>query len=143
MGTAQVEMAKRQKLSSMCELKAKGQLNAEQEAALAKEFVRSSSRERPNTAAALGLFGQIGPVSLMTSEGGLAMRNLQHASRFNAVTRGTAAESRNEWDQRSAVSIMRVMPRTSTSASAPPPVDARTLERAQSTTVSDAPAMTR
>jgi hypothetical protein len=36
MGTAQVDMAKRQKLSFMCELKEKGQLNAEQEAVLAK-----------------------------------------------------------------------------------------------------------
>ena len=44
MGTAQVEMAKRQKLSVMCELKAKGQLNAEQEAALAKRPSISSLR---------------------------------------------------------------------------------------------------
>ena len=36
MGTAQVEMAKRQKLTFMCDLKDKGHLNAEQEAALAK-----------------------------------------------------------------------------------------------------------
>ena len=48
------------------------------------EFVRSSSRERPNTAAALELFGQIDSVTPMTSEEGLTMRNLQHASRFNA-----------------------------------------------------------
>ena len=48
------------------------------------EFSRSSSRERPNTAAALELFGQIDSVILMTSEEGLTMRNIQHAPRFNA-----------------------------------------------------------
>ena len=55
----------------------------EQASAMA-EFTRSSSRERPNTAAALELFGQIYSAILMTSEEGLTMRNLQHASRFNA-----------------------------------------------------------
>jgi len=55
----------------------------EQASAMA-EFMRSSSRERPNTAAALELFGQIDSTILMTSEEGLTMRNLQHASHFNA-----------------------------------------------------------
>ena len=55
----------------------------EQASAMA-EFIRSSSRDRPSTATALELFGQIDSVILMTAEEGLTMRNLQHASRFNA-----------------------------------------------------------
>ena len=55
------------------------------------EFTRSSSRERPNTAAALELFGQIDSVILMTSEEGLTTRNLQHAPRFNAEVMSAAS----------------------------------------------------
>ena len=55
----------------------------EQASAMA-EFIRPSSHERPNTAAALELFGQIDSVILMASEEGFTMRNLQHASRFSA-----------------------------------------------------------
>lgn len=59
-------------------------LRAGEQASAMAEFMRSPSRERPNTAAALELFGQIDSTILMTSEEGLTMRNLQHASRFNA-----------------------------------------------------------
>ena len=55
----------------------------EQASAMA-EFPRSSSRERPETAQALELFGKIDSILLLTDEDGMSMRNVQHAVRSHS-----------------------------------------------------------